>query len=912
MSNIYELLEQISSAIYGKDVRGSIHDAIEQCYKDATGNPDSLAAIFEKLFNGSVSGIGEVVEGVNDYADSVNVDLYDSRVINSIHLKPGTWLILFNASFIPNAEETNDGFHCFVNIMRTDGDYAHILDESRSAIFVKSGAMVSASGCVIVNIDSADNTLIEDSDPDINGTKLFTLCMSQEGSLTGRAKSSFAAIKIKSDSDDDDPGLVNQVAQNTADISLLNNASLELDDDGRLKISGLSSNTPEVNDRIEIVEQGLSTEISTRSAADTDLNSQIAVERSRINGIIALPDGSTTADAELIDIRTGAGGNNYASAGDAVRGQIRDVKADLTGLEDDLKADLRPTAISAMNAQTELVNNGYIKSSSGYVASSNNYKCTRYIPVKSGDVICYKLNTFGSAIALYSGKSYTTFVSSLVTGDETDQSGTVTIPSDGYIRAACHVNKISTAVLNFSVSILQKMAEADTEINNAINSNNNKISDIIDIDTNSFNPDSYRWNCLHHDNFSRVMTGWNIGQNSASGSTANTYGWVTSESYDDGLRVDDGATFPRDTARTNTFSLRKVNVDLGDVWKIELNAPAESAVVELGFNVTDINNFLRMYVQYTPSSNRYSVVWQSIINGSLNIIGSKNIYDKKAQVITMCYKNGWVYYYFDDEFGWKHKIGDLGTEVYLSAFKSLSGHYDFINVFEGINELLWNPNYILDTGDGTVPLLTTSANTGGYELQSAKTRFSDYADHFTLHSTDTAISHGIRAERSVTTPFGINNLRDITISFDVLFPSDSVEDESGDIFFQMHDRDASLARGFVPLILSNNNGHVVLSIASTYTYASTDITKNVLDADIMTIEHDKWYHFDIRIKERYDSDQHPFTEIKVDGERIFASHKGNCFNDVVPSSPQYGVYKNVWDTGVTVRERYFDNLMISY
>lgn len=45
MANVYELLEQINSAIYGEDVRSSIHDAIEQCYEDATGNPDSVASL---------------------------------------------------------------------------------------------------------------------------------------------------------------------------------------------------------------------------------------------------------------------------------------------------------------------------------------------------------------------------------------------------------------------------------------------------------------------------------------------------------------------------------------------------------------------------------------------------------------------------------------------------------------------------------------------------------------------------------------------------------------------------------------------------------------------------------------------------------------------------------------------------
>lgn len=49
MANITELLEEINTAVYGEDVREAIHDAIEQCYEDATGNPSSVSALVQDV-----------------------------------------------------------------------------------------------------------------------------------------------------------------------------------------------------------------------------------------------------------------------------------------------------------------------------------------------------------------------------------------------------------------------------------------------------------------------------------------------------------------------------------------------------------------------------------------------------------------------------------------------------------------------------------------------------------------------------------------------------------------------------------------------------------------------------------------------------------------------------------------------
>ena len=62
----------------------------------------------------------------------------------------------------------------------------------------------------------------------------------------------------------------------------------------------------------------------------TKQNTKIAALQTRMSEFTSLKDGSTTGDAELIDARIGADGTKYASAGDAMRGQVEQLNEVLT------------------------------------------------------------------------------------------------------------------------------------------------------------------------------------------------------------------------------------------------------------------------------------------------------------------------------------------------------------------------------------------------------------------------------------------------------------------------------------------------------------------------------------------------------------------------------------------------------
>lgn len=176
-----------------------------------------------------------------------------------------------------------------------------ISQHSDSAAAMNSDILDNKSGIESLQKDKANATDVES-----NTNKIKTLDENKVGIIPSTASTNVDFNNIRGLKDDDgvttlqffkDKNWVAQITDSTKAVNNNTNAIVDINDN-------------------------LSSEISRAKEADEIL-------KSRVDVITSLPEGSTTGDAELQDIRVKADGTTATSAGNAVREQISELKSDL-------------------------------------------------------------------------------------------------------------------------------------------------------------------------------------------------------------------------------------------------------------------------------------------------------------------------------------------------------------------------------------------------------------------------------------------------------------------------------------------------------------------------------------------------------------------------------------------------------
>lgn len=163
----------------------------------------------------------------------------------------------------------------------------------------------------------------------------------------------------------------------------------------------------------------------------TNLANEQTTLSNRMDTFTSLPEGSTTGDAELKDIRVGANGITYNNAGDAVRGQYSQLNEDLDNLADEyIKKSIN---IFNTKSYAGAIVNGV------FSESYSDWQTTEYIEIE-GDTQ-YLLSVDGEPLIASTGAYYDND-KNYISDPSINYSGATTSPANAkYIRLSFEPGK---------------------------------------------------------------------------------------------------------------------------------------------------------------------------------------------------------------------------------------------------------------------------------------------------------------------------------------------------------------------------------------------------------------------------------------------------------------------------------------
>lgn len=235
----------------------------------------------------------------------------------------------------------------------------------------------------------------------------------------------------------------------------------------------------EINNKLDVMAQDGTLSELIQPLFDTyttDINNKIKNQneaittlKNRMDTFSALTEGSTTGDAELMDIRVPAynynSNQNYNSAGDAVRGETLTTDNNSKTRYNDILQKLRYTNSTNLFDNSIAINNvGNYKSDGSFGNTSQEDRGYRYYKIYVESNTDYVVSTF-SNICFYSNE---TFISGRV--NATTNPLKITTP------ISCNIMIISTTINNLSSMIVNK---GDTIDINSTNINSINIKNLL-------------------------------------------------------------------------------------------------------------------------------------------------------------------------------------------------------------------------------------------------------------------------------------------------------------------------------------------------------------------------------------------------------------------------------------------------
>ena len=251
MSNINDYLDYISTANYGSDVREAIVSSIRECYKDATGHPDSVAALVqeyidrEEKINGAVTALtglynslGDIVYSYdyNNNISGIHIAENEFGCVDQITLGPGKWIIKivsFFSRIINASPNVGTIYLSFSNTLDSDGFPIPLNDTYNYKDDLYYGTILKSVGSHTHFIKMIELT----------EERTIYMWIQHDGALSDDIVVSphMTAMRVGESTPSDGTSLVDQVVENTENISTLdaklNSLTLELDEMGRITLS---------------------------------------------------------------------------------------------------------------------------------------------------------------------------------------------------------------------------------------------------------------------------------------------------------------------------------------------------------------------------------------------------------------------------------------------------------------------------------------------------------------------------------------------------------------------------------------------------------------------------------------------------------------------------------------------------